>query len=441
MILRFWVPLAATWLMMSAEGPYIAAIVARMPDAVRNLAAYGVAFSLAWMAEAPIMMLLTASNALVRDRQSFLAMKSFTYLLVAATTLFVAVANVPVVFRVFTRDIMALPGDVAELVHIAMLILVPWPGAIGYRRFYQGLLVRHRMTRRVAYGTVIRLTSMSASAAILALTTSLHGSTIGAIALTTGVVCEALASRFMARHLVRTLLAAMEPARKAPLTQQSIAQFYFPLALTSIVSMTTGPLLTFFMGHSRNPIESLAVLPIVQNMVFIFRSGGVAYQEVGVALTGDHGEHERQVARGAFFLGVCASLALALLTLTPMFDVWLLDISGLSPSLASVAVLPAQLLVLLPLMEYFLAFQRSRFILSGGTRLITMATVTEVTTLAVTLVVCTRVLDMVGVVAGSIAMMSGRTAANVFLFVARRRGGLSLSATPASPARSATQDP
>ena len=78
-ILGFWLPLAATWLMMSAEGPYVAAIIARMPEATFNLAAYGVAFSLAWLVESPIMMLLTASNALVRDRPSFLALRRFTF--------------------------------------------------------------------------------------------------------------------------------------------------------------------------------------------------------------------------------------------------------------------------------------------------------------------------------------------------------------------------
>ena len=57
--------------------------------------------------------------------------------------------------------------------HVATAILIPWPAAIGYRRFYQGILVRHGLTRRVAYGTVVRLTSMSVTAPSLALTTSL----------------------------------------------------------------------------------------------------------------------------------------------------------------------------------------------------------------------------------------------------------------------------
>ncbi len=41
-IFRFWLPLAATWIMMAAEGPFLAAVIARLPDPTFNLAAYGV---------------------------------------------------------------------------------------------------------------------------------------------------------------------------------------------------------------------------------------------------------------------------------------------------------------------------------------------------------------------------------------------------------------
>ena len=187
-ILWFWAPLAATWLMMSVEGPYVAAIIARMPDAAFNLAAYGVAFSLAWLVESPIMMLLTASNRLVRDRQSYLALRRFTFTLNACVTAVMLIGVMPPVFDLVTLRLMGLPPEIARLVHVATTILIPWPAAIGYRRFYQGILVRHRLTRRVAYGTVVRLTSMSVTAAALALTTSMHGSSIGATALAVGVV-------------------------------------------------------------------------------------------------------------------------------------------------------------------------------------------------------------------------------------------------------------
>ncbi len=66
--LKYWLPLEATWLMMAFEGPFVAAIIARLADPKINLAAFGVATSLAWIIESPIVMMLSASNALVRDK-------------------------------------------------------------------------------------------------------------------------------------------------------------------------------------------------------------------------------------------------------------------------------------------------------------------------------------------------------------------------------------
>ena len=419
-ILAFWLPLAATWLMMSIEGPYVAAIIARMPDAAFNLAAYGVAFSLAWLVESPIMMLLTASNRLVRDRQSYVALRRFTWTLNAGVTAVMMIGVVPSVFDLVTLRLMGLPPEIARLVHIATTILIPWPAAIGYRRFYQGILVRHGMTRRVAYGTVIRLTSMSATAAALALTTSMHGASIGASALAVGVLMEAAASRWMARHVVAAIVAGPDLVGDAPLGQRAILRFYYPLALTSIISLVTGPLLTFFMGRSRMPIESLAVLPVVQSLVFLFRSGGVAFQEVGVALLGRGGEHRAEISRAMRILASGATVALAVVLFTPLAEVWFYRVSGLPPGLAAFALAPARLLVLLPAMEYWLSYQRSRFILTGQTRAITVATAIEVTGIALVLFVCIGWLGMIGVVAGSVAQISGRLSSNLFLFGASR---------------------
>jgi hypothetical protein len=329
----------------------------------------------------------------------------------------------PPVFDFVTLRLMSLPPEVASLVHVATMILIPWPAAIGYRRFFQGILVRHHLTRRVAYGTVIRLTSMSATAAALALATSMRGSSIGATALAVGVVMEAAASRWMARRVVAAIVAGPELAADNPLGQREILRFYYPLALTSIISLVTGPLLTFFMGRSRAPIESLAVLPVVQSLVFLFRSGGVAFQEVGVALSGRRHEHEAEVGRASMLLASAATAALALMLFTPLEDVWLRQVSGLSPELAGFALTPARLLLLLPAMEYWLSFQRSRFILNGQTRVITAATAFEVAGIALVLYLGIGSFGMVGAIAGSIAQILGRLAANLFLLVSARAAG------------------
>ena len=67
----FWSPLAMTWFMMALEGPILAAIVARLAEPKANLAAHGVAFAIAIIIEAPVIMMMSASTALAGDRDSF----------------------------------------------------------------------------------------------------------------------------------------------------------------------------------------------------------------------------------------------------------------------------------------------------------------------------------------------------------------------------------
>ena len=419
-IVRFWLPLAATWLMMSVEGPYLAAVIARLPDAVYNLGAYGAAFAIAWLAESPIMMLLTAANALVNGRESFLATRRFAYTLNAIVTAMMLLVVTPPVFDAIANRVMGLPPEVAARLHLAVVILIPWPAAIGYRRFYQGILVRHGQTRRVAYGTVIRLTVMSVVAAVAAFATPAHGSTVAALALASGVIAEACVSRWMARHAVSAMLAGTFGSGDEPLTQRAIVRFYTPLALTSMIAMMTAPLLTFFMGRAHAPIESLAVLPVVNNLVFMFRSGGVAFQDVSVALSGRNHEHDREVGRASLLLATASTSALALLLFTPLAGVWLRGVAGLTDELYPFAIAAAQLIVVLPAIEYWLSFQRSRFIINRQTRVITYSMAIEVAVIGAMLFLCIGKLDMVGAIAASSSIVTGRIASSAYLYASAR---------------------
>jgi hypothetical protein len=419
-ILAFWAPLAATWLMMAVEGPYVAAIIARLPDAEVNLAAYGVAFSFAFMAEAPIIMMMTASNALVRDRGAFFALRRFLFLLNAALTVAMALAVTPWVFRFLTDRVIGLPPEVARLTHASAAFLVLWPAAIGYRRFYQGILVRHHLPRRVAYGTIVRLATMSLVAPALALTTRTPGACVGAIALASGVLAEAAASRWMAAGIVRRILASPTAAGDAPPTMRDIARFYVPLALTSLVAIIVNPLVTFFMGRSRSPVESLAVLPVITSFVFIFRSGALAYQEVGVALIGPDASNGKPIARVATGLAATSALGLVVVLFSPLAMIWLEGVSGLSGPLARFALWPARVLALLPALDYLLSYQRALLVLARRTRRITAATAVEATAIFVVLVSGVAAFGLPGALAATAAMLLGRAAGNGFLLLPSR---------------------
>ncbi len=413
-IFRIWLPLAATWLMMSIEGPFLAAVIARLPEPTVNLAAYGVAFSFALIVEAPIIMILSASTALAKDINAFRKLRNFLFALNLIITLVMLVTLWGPGFDWLAEDIISLPPDVARLTHRALVILLPWPAAIGFRRFYQGLLIRHELTRRVAYGTAIRVIVMAVSALVLYRFFALPGALVGAASLSCGVVVESIATRLMAWGIRRRIEARPDGGAE-PLTYRRIVDFYVPLALTSIIALAVHPMVTFFLGQSRQGLESLAVLPVVASLTFIFRSIGLSYQEVAIALLDGTPENFRRIARFAAILGLVSTCTLLLIAFTPLASLWFRVVSGLSAELAEFSLLPLQLFSLLPFFSVLLAFQRSIQVFGRMTRPVTFATIVEVTGIVTVLFLGIHVFDWVGVVAAVSALFLGRILGNLSL--------------------------
>ena len=402
--------------MMSVEGPFLAAVIARMIEPKFNLAAYGVAFSFALMIEAPVIMFMSASTALVKDRQSYFKLRNFVYSLNSIVTLLMLVFIIPVIFDFFAISLINLPQHVADLTYKAMILLLPWPGAIGYRRFYQGILIRNNLTRRVAYGTIVRLSSMSITALILYFYSNFDGVMVGASALSVGVSCEAIASKIMAWEIVKKLKKEKsKDAKDENLTYKGIYNFYYPLALTSIISLAVQPFVTFFIGQSRHPIESLAVLPVVTSFVFIFRSLGLSFQEVGIALLSEYKESYPILKKYATILGTLVIASLGLIAFTPLSNFWFNTVSGLSIELTNFAKIPLMIMIIMPGLSVLINFQRAVLVESRYTKPITWATLTEVAGILLVLFISIKYFNAVGAVAATLAFMIGRCGSITYL--------------------------
>jgi hypothetical protein len=416
-IFLFWAPLAATWLMMAVEGPFLAAVIARLAEPKYNLAAFGVAFSFAVLIEAPIIMIMSASTALVKNRLTFIKLRNFAYVLNTLVTIGMLLFVFPPIFFLITQKIIGLPENVASITHTASLIMLPWPAAIGYRRFYQGILIRSNLTRRVAYGTLVRLSSMAVTAVSCYLFFDLNGAVVGALALSVAVLAEAVVSKMMARASVKMLLAEMNTNQKEySLSYRGIMRFYYPLALTSILGIGVHPMMTFFMGQSRMSLESLAVWPVVYSLVFVFRSLGLSYQEVGIALLGEKNEEFTPLRNFTIILGIGVTAALSLVAFTPLSYIWFRKISGLSLELTQFSLVPTMIMTAIPGLMVLLSFQRSLLVNCRRTKPITLATSIEVVTIVLMLLLTIQWLGMIGVMAASISLIVGRVMANAYLF-------------------------
>jgi hypothetical protein len=400
--------------MMAIEGPFLAAVIARLPDPKFNLAAYGVAFAFAILVESPIIMIMSASTALAEDEVSFRRLRAFTYIGNGIITGIMLLVLVPAIFNFVALTLIGLPQEVAQLTYWSLWLLLPWPGAIGYRRFFQGTLIRDGRTRLVAYGTVIRLTGMGVTALIIYFTLSPPGAFLGAAALSVGVCAEAIAARLMAQGTVRRLLDTPRESTE-PIDYRRIFVFYYPLALTSMIGLAVHPMVTFFMGRARFPVESLAVLPVVNSLSFIFRAMGLSFQEVGIALMGKGFEHAKELARFAVGLGLASTAAMVLIAYTPLAHVWYETISGLSLELSAFAIPPTRILVPLPFLSVILSYQRGILVQGRRTGHITVATAIEVGGILLVLAALIGWVGVVGATAAAIAFLAGRLGGNVYL--------------------------
>jgi hypothetical protein len=411
---RLWWPLAATWLMMAVEGPFLAAIIARMGDSATNLAAYGVAYAFGLIAEGPVIMLLSAATRLALGRSDYLRLRAFSLVMCGIVTMLLILLVSPPLFAPLTNTLLGLSADVALHVRQALWLLLPWPAAIGMRRFYQGVLIAHHQPGRVAVGTIVRLLAMSSTAFSLWTLEVLDGASLGACSLSAGVVAEALATRWLARRAIAASLGEAGMDVVMP-SYTALSRFYLPLAMTPLIGLSIHPVVTFFLGHSYKPLESLAIMPVLYALTFLFRALGLSFPEVAIATLKD-GEQNRGVIRKfALCLALALGGGLSLIAFTPLNVFWFSTLSGLPSDLVQLAIPPLQIMALFPALTVAIGYQRAILIDAGITLPVILATVIEALGIFSILALLVLYSTLPGVTSAALAYLLGRCLALLYL--------------------------
>ncbi len=367
-----WWPLAASWLLMAVEGPALSAVVARLPDPKIHLAAYGsVVWPLVLIIEAPILMLLAASTALSKDWQSYVKVRRFMIRLAAAlTALHVLVAFTPL-SRFVIGTLIGAPAEIIEPAVLGLRIMTPFSGAVAYRRFNQGVLIRFGYSRSVGLGTLLRLLADGLMLAIGYNSGGMPGVAVASAAITAGVIAEAAFVGLRVRPILRDRLRTAETV-EPPLTWRGFLDFYIPLAMTSLLALLMQPIGSAGVSRMPNALESLAAWPVVSGLVFMFRSAGMAYNEVVVALLDEPGAW-RNLNRFTGLLAALVTGILLLIAATPLSEFWFRTVSGLPPSLADLAHRALWFALPLPALNALYSWYQGSIVHSRRTRGITEA--------------------------------------------------------------------
>lgn len=373
-IFQTWWPLAASWLLMSAELPALSAVVARLADPEIHLAAYGgVVFPVALVIESPIIMLLAASTALSKDWASYAKLRRFMMTAGAVLTALHALLAFTPLYDIVIVGLLHPPEEIIAPARIGLIIMLPWTWSIAYRRFHQGVLIRFNRSRTISVGTIIRLI---ADLVVLIVGFSLHsvpGIVVATGAVATGVLSEAVYVGIVVRPVLRNELRRAKPVGET-VTMRSFLSFYVPLVMTALLSLLIQPLGSAALGRMPQPLVSLAAWPVVNGLVFSLRSLGIAYNEVVVALLDENGS-SRNLHRFSWIMAAVTTGLLFLITATPLAEIWFVQVTALNPDLAQLAKSVIWLALPIPGLSVFQSWYQGTLLHSRQTHYITESVV------------------------------------------------------------------
>lgn len=424
-IFTTWWPLAASWLFMGTELPMISAVMARLAEPKIHLAAYGgVVFPLALIIEAPIIMLLAASTALSKDMASY--KKVYRFMMWAGgslTFLHFLLAYTPF-YDLVVVQVMGVPDEIVESARLGLMIMLPWTWTIAYRRYHQGVLIRFGQSRAVGVGTLIRLAANGMMMTLLVLldlwndAMTLPGIVVGTSGIAAGVISEAIYAGLRVRPVLHGAL-RQAPTVEPALTWQAFFAFYMPLVLTAVINMLAQPVTPAAISRMPFALESLAALPVVGGLAFMFRSLGFAYNEVVVALLDQPGATAK-LRRFAMVLAAGTTLGIGLMAATPLASFWFVQVSGLDPDLAAIAKGGLWAAVLWPALSVLQNWFQGVLVAERKTYHVTISVLILVGFTLLMLVIGTAFGRFTGLYVGMAAFVVGQAAQVVWLWAVSR---------------------
>lgn len=410
-MLTLWLPLAASIVMMVLEPSIINIGLGRTSDPELALAAYGVAFSLALLVEAPIIMLLDASVARSTDPEAFRVMRRFTLVLGLIVTATGLVVSLTPLYALIVEGLMNIPPDVAGRARPTLQILSFWPLPIAWRRVHQGALIRAGRTSVITVATGIRLLSLAGGlyAGLLLLPTM--GAIVAGVAMDFSVTVEAALITWSTRPILRLGSSQVDASelRSPTLSMSGLWRFYRPLAVTSILRQTTRPILNAGIAAAYMARASLAAWPVAWGFTILIAGPAWSLQQLTTALTVDQ-EAYRRVRRFSLSLSAVFALLLGLGVFSPLYGLVMGGVYNLSPELQDLARPAMGLMVFYPLLLGMQALLRGVLIRGGCTGPVRAAMTVNVLVVALAVAIGALFFSPTGVMLAALAVLIGGVA-------------------------------
>lgn len=191
-------------------------------------------------------------------------------------------------------------------------------------------------------------------------------------------------------------------ARELP----ALLRFYRPLALTSILSIATWPLINMGIGHAATPKPSLAAWPLALSILWLCTTPIQMLQETVLALVQRAGTIHT-VIRFGLVVGLLGSVILGVFAFTPLIQTFLHEIVAAPHEIVPLTISAARILIPIPLIVAGQSLLRGLLIARGATTDIRWAMMMNVVVISLVLLGGVLNKSVPGIFMAPIAMLSG----------------------------------
>ncbi len=390
------------------------AVMSRLASPDANLAAFGVVLSLSLVVESPIIQMLSAATAVVHGEADYRRLLGLmTRLGAILTALHLIIAFTPL-YTLITTAVLGVPADIAELGRLPFAVMAPFSAAVGYRRLWQGVLIRFGYTGVVSITMVVRIVALALALVILVIAQPVGGAMIAAIAIISGVIAGAVAAWISFGVLLVGRLPDLS-ANETTATPRALVRFYIPLALTSVVFLAARPLLTVGITRSLLLRESLAAWPVIQSFLFLFNSVGLSLQEAVIALIGESEERLPALRQFVRWVAVALGVVFLLVAVTPLRGLWFAGVAGMGAHLLPLTTAPMLLLPLAPVLASFKSLYRGLAVHRRKTIVLTESVTLYTLSLLLFVLVLPRIFPMEGTTTAALSLVLALAVENLWM--------------------------
>jgi len=320
-LFRTWWPIAISWVLLAFEPLFFSSVISRFPNAEVNLAAYGnISWQIPILLQSPIMLLQAASAALCVDTETYRKLRKFAdYMAIGLTLLHVLIAFTPLYYFI-VRTILKAPEEVIAAARPGLILMLPWAGSIAFRRFRQGILVRFGHTKRMSFGTILRLIADLILVGVLTQVRGISGLVVATAAQGAAVFLEGAYIGIVAQPVIKKELKPNQGEKI--IAWKSFARYYTPFMLNSIIFILYNPMNSAAMGRLPFALASLATWPVVNGFAHMINNLGQACREVTLTYFRHEGVYPL-VRKFCVIVGLISVGIVLLFAVTPLFDWYL----------------------------------------------------------------------------------------------------------------------